>query len=161
MEPTAAVSEAEARRSAQDEILLEALASGRTYTEAGELAGVSDRTVARRIAEPAFARLVRDRRDEQVQTVAGQLSTMANTAVMAIASCLDDEVVCEYPLYALERGDSRHGRDGKRRLYRALGYLWINASANRVTPLLDPMTPDPPTAAADRGSAPKRARQED
>lgn len=91
MEPTPALSEAEARRSAQDDILVEALASGRTYSEAGELAGVSHRTVARRMAEPAFARLVRDRRDEQVHTVAGRLSTMANTAVIAIVSCLEDD----------------------------------------------------------------------
>ena len=91
MESTTAPTETDARRKAQDDILLDALASGRTYAEAGELAGVSDRTVARRMAEPAFARLVRDRRDEQVQTVAGQLSTMANAAVMAITSCLDDE----------------------------------------------------------------------
>jgi len=90
MKPTEQT-ELAARRSGQDEILVAALASGRSYAEAGKLADVSARTVARRMAEPAFARLVRDRRDEEVQCVAGQLSAMAGTAVMSIASCLEDE----------------------------------------------------------------------
>lgn len=43
------------RRDAADEILTEALAAGLTYEQAGVLAGVTSRTVARRHAEPSFA----------------------------------------------------------------------------------------------------------
>jgi hypothetical protein len=43
------------RRSQLDELLVELLATGRTYEETGALANVSARTVRRRMASPAFA----------------------------------------------------------------------------------------------------------
>lgn len=85
------VGEGAARRAGQDEVLVAALAAGRTYEVAGELAGVSGRTVARRMAEPAFAREVAARRSEQVQTLAGLLTSLSSAAVAAVASCLEDE----------------------------------------------------------------------
>ena len=44
------------RRAAQDERIVAALAEGLTYAQAGALAKVSDRTVARRMSVPGFAR---------------------------------------------------------------------------------------------------------
>jgi HPt (histidine-containing phosphotransfer) domain-containing protein len=85
------LNEGAARRAAQDEVLVAALAAGRTYEAAGQLAGISGRTVARRMTDPAFARQVAARRDEQVHTLAGLLSSLSAAAVAAVASCLDDE----------------------------------------------------------------------
>ena len=78
------------RREAQDEILVAALAGGRSYAEAGELAGISGRTVARRMADVGFARLVADRRGEQVTAIAGRISSLSGEAVDAIHECLSD-----------------------------------------------------------------------
>jgi hypothetical protein len=83
-------SEAESRRLVQDETIAAALATGRTYEEAGVLAGVSERTVARRMADPTFARTVAERRGQQVQVISGQLSSIADKAVKAVSECLDD-----------------------------------------------------------------------
>jgi hypothetical protein len=83
--------EAEARRAAQDEVIIAALAAGNSYSLTANLAGVSERTIARRMADPAFARVVADRRAEQVQTITGQLSSLGAEAVAAVASCLQDD----------------------------------------------------------------------
>lgn len=79
------------RRGVQDEQIVAALALGRTYAEAGVLAGVSDRTVARRMSVPAFARRVGERRDELVVSAVGQLTSLLDDALGAIRSGLDDE----------------------------------------------------------------------
>jgi hypothetical protein len=50
--------EAEPQREAQDEVILDALATGLSYRQGGELAGVSARTVRRRTAEEGFAQEV-------------------------------------------------------------------------------------------------------
>ena len=83
--------EGENRREAQDEIIVSALATGSSYNEAGEVAGVSGRTVARRMAEPSFARLVAERRKEQVVAVAGRVSSLTTDALTAVEDCLSDE----------------------------------------------------------------------
>lgn len=83
-------SELSDRRGAQDEVLIAALAAGRSYAEAGGLAGVSGRTVARRMADVGFARLVADRRGEQVVAIAGRISSLSSEAVDAIRDCLSD-----------------------------------------------------------------------
>ena len=82
--------ELENRRESQDERLIEALAAGRSYPEAGALAGVSGRTVARRMTEVSFARRVADRRGEQVVAIAGRITSLASEAVDAVRDCLDD-----------------------------------------------------------------------
>jgi len=77
-------SEGTSRREAQDELIVEALAAGRSYGEAGELAGCSGRTVARRMGDAEFARRVADRRGERVVSVAGQLTSLGSEAVAAL-----------------------------------------------------------------------------
>lgn len=91
MEESNTTSEAKKRRAAQDEMLIVALAAGRSYEDAGAAASVSGRTVARRMGESAFASEVSDRRGEHVQRVTGQLTQLAEEAVAAIAACLQDQ----------------------------------------------------------------------
>lgn len=50
-----------------EDVLLEALASDMTYAEAGKVAGMSSRTVARRLDDPTFAAAVDARRRELAQ----------------------------------------------------------------------------------------------
>ena len=83
--------ELDSRRSAQDEMLVAALAAGSSYSEAGDAAGVSARTVARRMADLSFARLVAERRREQVVAVSGRVSSLTDRAVTAVEDCLSDE----------------------------------------------------------------------
>ncbi len=79
------------RRAAQDEKIIAALASGLNYAAAGAAANVSDRTVARRMSKPSFARRVAARRDELVVSAVGQLTSLVDEAVEAIRSGLVDE----------------------------------------------------------------------
>ena len=79
------------RRAAQDERIIEALASGLNYTLAGAAGNVSDRTVARRMSEPGFARRVASRRDELVVSAVGQLTSLVDEAVEGIRCGLGDE----------------------------------------------------------------------
>lgn len=87
----AEVEEPMSGREAQDEILVDALATGVSYEAAAELAGCSGRTVARRMADPEFARRVSKRRGERVVATAGQLTSLSSEAVETIRGCLDDE----------------------------------------------------------------------
>jgi hypothetical protein len=83
--------EAELRREHQDEILIVALAAGRSDEEAAALADCSAQTVRRRREEPAFARQVSIRRADQVAALTGRLLTHSHRAVEAIAAALDDD----------------------------------------------------------------------
>lgn len=78
------------KREQEDEILVEALAVGRTYAEAGRLADVSERTVRRRMSDPAFARIVSVRRGEHVGVVTGHLVSAGEDAVRVLLECLTD-----------------------------------------------------------------------
>ena len=90
-EPETNQSEAEVRRQDQDEIIIDALARGLTYSQAGELAGASPRTVRRRMTDESFAREVRTRRTERVSAVTGQLVTASEEAVGVLMQCLGAE----------------------------------------------------------------------
>lgn len=79
------------RREAQDEILVDALTRGLSYEAAGELAGCSGRTVARRMENAGFARWVSNRRGERVVATAGQLTLLSSEAVETIRGCLEAE----------------------------------------------------------------------
>ncbi len=83
--------EADRRRTHQDEVIVAALASGRSYEDAGAAAEVSARTVRRRMAEPAFATAVSARRGERVAAVTGQLVAAGGDAIAVITDCLGSE----------------------------------------------------------------------
>lgn len=79
------------RREAQDELIITALATGMRYEQAGEVAGCSGRTVARRMEDADFSRRVSKRRGERVVAAAGQLTSLSDEAIEAIRGCLEDE----------------------------------------------------------------------
>jgi hypothetical protein len=66
--------EGQNRRSALDELLVDALAAGSSYSHAADAVGYSQRTVARRMADPTFARRVAERRAEHLVSMAGRFS---------------------------------------------------------------------------------------
>jgi hypothetical protein len=77
------------RDDAEREVLVSALARGTRYAAAGEAAGVSERTVRRRMSEPAFAAEVAQRRTQYVNTVTGTLLAGADRAVAVLLNALD------------------------------------------------------------------------
>lgn len=87
--PAEGASETEARRVAGNEVLLDALAAGRSYSEAGVLAGVAARTVRRRMAEPAFVSELARRRAMRVSDIAGRLLWSSERALGVLEECLD------------------------------------------------------------------------
>ncbi|MEX2374898.1 MAG: helix-turn-helix domain-containing protein [Dehalococcoidia bacterium] len=82
--------EGQNRRSVRDALLVDALAAGWSYPEAAEVAGCSERTVARRMSEPAFARQVAERRAEHLVSMAGRFSTLTSRAVEVIEQLMEE-----------------------------------------------------------------------
>jgi hypothetical protein len=68
------------RRSA-DAVLIAALVAGATHAEAAREAGVGERTVYRRLAEPAFRAELQRRRSQIVDNVLGWLVAASTEAV--------------------------------------------------------------------------------
>jgi hypothetical protein len=79
---------AEASRSA-DDVLIEGLAHGLSYSQAGDVAGVSARTVQRRMAELGFAARVAQRRDELANQLIGGLALLSTRALEVLREELD------------------------------------------------------------------------
>lgn len=79
------------RRQAEDEMLIEALAEGRTYTAAAALTAGSARTVRRRMTDPDFAAQVSRRRAERVNEITGALVSLSTRALQTLEECLDAE----------------------------------------------------------------------
>ena len=65
-------------------MLIAALAAGVTYDAAAAQAGVSERTVRRRLDDPEFCRQVNDARHEVVARAVAQLSAASTEAVEAL-----------------------------------------------------------------------------
>lgn len=78
------------RHEAAKEAARAALATGSTYHEAGQRAEVSERTVARWMATPEFARSVSEQRAEQLGVAAGQLSHVARDAAAVLIEVMTD-----------------------------------------------------------------------
>lgn len=87
--------EADRRRAAGDEVLLDALASGLSYIEAGELAGVSARTARRRVSDAPFATELARRRAARVSDVTGMLLVGSDRAVQVLLEALESGVTGE------------------------------------------------------------------
>jgi hypothetical protein len=86
---------AETRREAQRRVARAALAAGATYARAAETAGVSERSVARWMGTPEFARAVSEARAEQVNIVTGLLAGMTADAVEVLGSAMAGHVMAE------------------------------------------------------------------
>lgn len=88
-------SEQQRRRAAGDEVLLDALATGLSYLDAGVLAGLSARTVRRRMTDPRFAAELARRRSMRVSDVTGTLLSVSGRAVQVLIDLLDSQVAGE------------------------------------------------------------------
>jgi hypothetical protein len=69
------------KRSATDPILIASLATGASYPVAATAAGVSERTVRRRLADPVFAGRVEQERAVFIERTAAQLLAGTTVAV--------------------------------------------------------------------------------
>jgi len=72
-----------------DAALVAALAAGRTVQEAARTAGVSERTVYRRLEDPTFTCQVDAARDAMVSQAVARLSAATTAAVDALRGLLD------------------------------------------------------------------------
>jgi hypothetical protein len=82
-------------RKSADEVLLQALACGATQKSAAEKAGISERTVARRLQDPKFLKCLQTRRAEMVERTASALTAASMEAVKGLLELMrsDDERV--------------------------------------------------------------------
>jgi hypothetical protein len=74
-----------------DELLIEALALGYTQKRAADFAGMSERTVRRRLLDPEFQVRLGDARDEFVEASASRLTAMESKAIDRLEAFLDDD----------------------------------------------------------------------
>lgn len=77
------------RRSACDELLITALAAGRTCAEAATVACVSEKTVRRRLKEEPFAARVSQARAAIVTATAARLLSLTTVAVQTLEDLMD------------------------------------------------------------------------
>ncbi len=75
-----------------DDRLLMALACGATVENAARSTGVSDRTVYRRLKDPAFQRRLQQLRADMVQRTAGVMIAAATEAVKTLLSLMKPEI---------------------------------------------------------------------
>jgi len=73
-----------------DELLLAALVKGLTQEQAGAVAGVSPRTVARRLADPQFASQLREARASIADACLGRLADAAGDAVETMRTVMNN-----------------------------------------------------------------------
>jgi hypothetical protein len=77
-------SEAAARRASQQDIVVEALAWGRSYAASAEAAGITPKTVGRWMDSHKFAQRVAQRREEATTRIVGRLSSLGSDALDAL-----------------------------------------------------------------------------
>ncbi len=78
-------------RTGRDAILASALAGGATHCEAGEAAGVSERTVRRRLEDAAFKELVVSRREQLISRTTDRLTGLTTVAVDTLSALVSSE----------------------------------------------------------------------
>lgn len=75
-----------------DTVLVAALAAGSTVQDAAKTAGVAERTVYRRLDDPAFCKLVADARAEMLAQTTARLTSGALEAVDTLRALLSSEM---------------------------------------------------------------------
>jgi hypothetical protein len=75
----------------KDSFIALALASGTSVTAAAEQAGVDRKTVQRRLADPAFRRMVAEYRSELIASALGRTADNMTRAAETLAAMLDAE----------------------------------------------------------------------
>ena len=88
--PTVAEKNRAARRRRGDEQILSALAAGKSYREAAREAGLSYKTVQRRVADPLFRAELDDLKRNVVRQAAAHIANAATSAVAALEALLAD-----------------------------------------------------------------------
>ena len=74
----------------KDDLLALALAQGKTQAEAAKEAGIHERTVRRKLADPAFKALVAEHRRRMAEQAYGVLSRAASKAFRQLDALIDD-----------------------------------------------------------------------
>ena len=74
-----------------DELLIAALIQGRTHAEAARLAGVSERTVRRRLRDADVAARIQHGRDELTSAAAARMAELYPRAIETLGELLDDK----------------------------------------------------------------------
>ena len=67
------------------------LAAGASYRSAASATGVSPRTVARRMNDPAYARHVRQLRSDMIEGASGRLASLTMKAAVTLGKLLDSD----------------------------------------------------------------------
>jgi hypothetical protein len=80
-------------RTGAERVLLQALACGATVENAARKAGVCERTVYRRLADPAFCRQLRGLRTDMVQRTTGMLTGAGMGSVKTLVDLQNDVAV--------------------------------------------------------------------
>lgn len=93
-----------------DDLMVAALADGASQREAAVLAGVSDKTVQRRMGRPEFARRVAVARTARVTEHTGRITMMGDTALAVLRDAMCDRHAIEVRLRAAT-AVLRHGRE--------------------------------------------------
>ena len=75
-------------RANADELVVAALASGHTMQEAAKGAGISPRTVSRRLADPAFKQRIQTLRGEMIGQALGRMADGMSDAAAALRKLL-------------------------------------------------------------------------
>lgn len=107
-----------------DVVLAGALARGAKQTEAALQAGLSERTVRRRLADPAFLKLLAREQEELGRLGRAQLAGLVSKAVQTIEEVLEDGPP-HLRLRAAERiidAATEHGKEERQRA--ELAYLF-------------------------------------
>jgi hypothetical protein len=105
----------------QDDLLIELLGEGWTHQRVADSAGVSTKTVQRRMNDPAFAAVVSRRRRERVAQVSGRLITTSDRAIDVLREALesdDPKVSLRAAALVLDHGHRFHQGEEARELAR-------------------------------------------
>lgn len=79
-------------RSGADAVLIAALAAGATYEAAAEQAGVSERTVRRRLEDEAFRNELAEARADMIAQTTAQLTAASTEAVATLRALLSSDL---------------------------------------------------------------------
>jgi hypothetical protein len=75
----------------QDELIADLLGQGWTHQRVADSVGVSSKTVQRRMSDPAFSKVVSERRRERFGQLSSQLLTAGNSAMDVLTGALQSE----------------------------------------------------------------------
>ena len=134
---------ADGGRKNADSALITALAAGGTVEATAKTAGVSERTVYRRLDDPAFRRRVVEARDEMLEQAMAQLSRAATGATTTLVMLLAKDVPATVRL-----GASRAILDT---LLRWREQTSLAERLDRIEAWLDAMDEESETAGTERG----------